>query len=125
MAAFDLITLPTMRDERGHLTVLDKVLPFDICRSFWIYGADGNIRGGHRHHKTRQALVALKGSVTVHMDDGKNKETVILSQPHECLIVEPKDWHTMDFGPDSILMVFASHSYDKNDYIHDPYQVAE
>lgn len=124
MSAFELIKLPTMADARGHLTVLDGLLPFEVRRSFWIYGADGNTRGGHRHHVTRQALVALSGSVTVNMDDGRNRESIVLSSPDACLIVEPKDWHTMDFGLGAILMVFASHGYDKNDYIHEPYQVS-
>jgi len=114
-----------MADARGSLTVLDGALPFEVKRSFWIYGAQGNTRGGHRHHLTRQALVALSGSVTVHMEDGTNRESIVLSSPDSCLLVEPKDWHTMDFGPDAILLVFASHGYDKNDYIHEPYQVPE
>lgn len=32
-----VITLPTYTDTRGSLTVLDKVLPFEIKRIYWIY----------------------------------------------------------------------------------------
>lgn len=124
MSAFELIKLPTMADARGCLTVLDGHLPFEVRRSFWIYGAGGHSRGGHRHHVTRQALVALSGTVTVHMDDGRNRESIVLSSPDTCLLVEPKDWHTMEFSADAIMLAFASHSYDKNDYIHEPYQVS-
>lgn len=122
MSAFKLIKLPTMSDPRGMLTVMDGILPFSVVRSFWIYGADGQKRGGHRHHETRQALVALAGQVTVLMDDGETQEDINLSSPDECLLVEPKDWHEMSFGRGSILLVFASHGYDKADYIHTPYK---
>ncbi|MGO7540847.1 FdtA/QdtA family cupin domain-containing protein [Rhizobium ruizarguesonis] len=122
MSAFTLLTLKTMSDTRGMLTVMDGILPFPIIRSFWIYGADGHKRGGHRHHETRQALVALSGSVVVSMDDGQTREDITLSSPDQCLLVEPKDWHEMTFGQDSVLLVFASHGYDKDDYIHTPYE---
>ncbi len=107
---------------RGNLTIMDSALPFDVVRSFWIYGADGHKRGGHRHHVTHQALIAVVGTVTIYMDDGKHQENIALSTPDQCLIVEPKDWHVMDFGPGSVLLVFASHSYNKADYIDAPYE---
>ncbi|MGO8048379.1 WxcM-like domain-containing protein, partial [Rhizobium johnstonii] len=51
MSAFTLLTLKTMSDGRGELTVMDGILPFPVVRSFWIYGDDGHKRGGHRHHQ--------------------------------------------------------------------------
>lgn len=47
-----IIDLKTFTDNRGNLTVIEKVLPFDIKRIFYIYGVDDSVRGGHRHHKT-------------------------------------------------------------------------
>ena len=44
------IDLKTFTDERGNLTVIEKVIPFDMKRLFYIYGVDGSIRGGHRDH---------------------------------------------------------------------------
>ena len=45
-----------------------------------------------------------------------------LDNPHKCLILEPKDWHTMDsFSSDAILMVLASEYYEISDYIDEPY----
>lgn len=122
MPAFEILTFPTVADARGALTVMDGALPFEIKRSFWIHGADGQTRGGHRHHVTRQALVAVAGAVTVLMNDGNSREDIVLSSPDMCLLVEPKDWHQMTFGPGSLLLAFASHSYMKEDYIHTPYE---
>jgi hypothetical protein len=64
----------------------------------------------------------MNGQVSIYMNDGVTQETVKLSQPNQCLLVEPKDWHTMTFGPGSILMVMSSHPYDRSEYIDTPYE---
>jgi dTDP-4-dehydrorhamnose 3,5-epimerase-like enzyme len=122
---FTMLQLPTFVDSRGALTVLEKALPFESVRAYWIYGADGQIRGGHRHTYTRQALIAMSGHVSIFMNDGVSQEVVELTNPNQCLLVEPKDWHTMTFGPGSILMVLSSHSYDRSEYIDTPYETIE
>lgn len=121
MSSFKTVDLPAFNDARGHLTVMQKALPFDIQRVFWITGADNQTRGGHRHHKSRQALIAIIGTVVVLMNDGKHRENVTLERPNKCLIVEPDDWHTMTFSPGSVLLVFASQLYDVKDYIDEEY----
>lgn len=121
MSAFTVLSLRSVADERGRLTVLQDVLPFEIRRTFWITGADGRTRGGHRHHVTRQALVALAGAVTIFMDDSKHRRNIVLDNPNHCLLVETDDWHTMSFGPGSVLLVMASHPYDVADYIDERY----
>ena len=118
---FKIIKIPTFKETRGHLSVLDGTLPFDVKRTYWIYNTDGSIRGGHRHHETHQALVALAGTIEIFMDDGQKSDTIFLDRPDQALIVEPKDWHTMTFSSNSILLVFSSHPYNINDYIDDPY----
>ena len=122
MSHFTLLRLPTFEDDRGFLTVLEKALPFDVIRTYWIYGADGQTRGGHRHSYTRQALIAIAGTVKIYMNDGITQDTLVLDKPSECLIVEPKDWHTMTFGERSVLLVMSSSAYDRNEYIDTPYE---
>jgi hypothetical protein len=119
---FPIIYLPTFSDPKGVLTVMEKKLPFTVFRIFWIYGADGQTRGGHRHAHTRLALVALGGEVSIYLNDGLVSETVGLTAPNQCLLVEPKDWHTMTFGVGAVLLVMASHPYDRGDYIDTPYE---
>jgi WxcM-like, C-terminal len=119
--AFSKLELPYFEDSRGALTVLQEVLPFAVRRIFWITGADGSIRGGHRHGRTRQCLIALHGKVVVHMDNGVVKDDVVLDRPNVGLLVEPRDWHTMKFEQGAVLLVFASEPYDRNDYIDEPY----
>lgn len=122
MSHFTILNLPTFDDARGSLTVLEKALPFDVTRSYWIYGADGQTRGGHRHFYTRQALVALSGKVIMYMNDGIIEENLVLDHPSKCLLVEPKDWHTMAFENNAVLLVMSSHPYSRGEYIDTPYE---
>ncbi|CAN1498552.1 WxcM-like, C-terminal [Burkholderiaceae bacterium] len=124
MSHFTLLNLPTFADHRGALTVLEKALPFEVVRTYWIYGADRQTRGGHRHTYTRQALIAIGGAVSMYMNDGVTEETILLNNPSQCLLVEPKDWHTMTFNENAILLVMSSHSYDRSEYIDTPYERA-
>ncbi len=117
-----LINLKTFTDKRGNLTVIEKVVPFDIKRIFYIYGVDDSIRGGHRHVKTVQAAICIQGSCIIFNDDNETKQEFILDSPDKCLILEPKDWHQMhSFSKDAILMVLASETFEASDYIHEPY----
>jgi hypothetical protein len=40
-----VIDLKTYTDKRGNLTVIERVIPFDIKRIFYIYGVDDSVRG--------------------------------------------------------------------------------
>ena len=119
---WEKLSVPTFSSELGHLTACETILPFSAVRTFWIYGVPANgIRGGHRHKSTRQALIAINGHVSVFLEDENNSTTIDLANPSECLIVEPEDWHTMEFGESAILLVMASTMYDANDYIYERY----
>jgi dTDP-4-dehydrorhamnose 3,5-epimerase-like enzyme len=117
-----LLNLKTFTDKRGNLTVIEKIIPFEIKRIFYIYDVDDSIRGGHRHVKTIQAAICIKGSCTIFNNDNKEKNEFVLDSPDKCLILEPKDWHQMhSFSEDTILMVLASEYFEQNDYIYEKY----
>lgn len=117
----ELIELPTIIDSRGSLTVIDGLLPFEIKRVYYIYNVQGE-RGGHRHKVARQCLIALVGKCTVHVNNGQTLVGFELSRPDLGLIIEPEDWHTMDgFSTGAVLLVLASHPYERSDYIDEPY----
>jgi dTDP-4-dehydrorhamnose 3,5-epimerase-like enzyme len=117
-----LISLKTFTDKRGNLTVIEKTIPFDIKRIFYIYGVDESVRGGHRHHKTIQAAICIKGKCVISNDDNSKQEEFVLDSPDKCLILEPQDWHQMhSFSEDAILMVLASEHFDPADYIYEKY----
>lgn len=117
-----LIQLNTISDNRGSLTVIEKCLPFQINRIFYIYGVDNATRAKHRHKITIQAAICINGSCVISNYDGKTKSDYILNSKSQCLILYPEDFHTIsDFSKDAVLLVLASHHYDPNDYIYEPY----
>jgi dTDP-4-dehydrorhamnose 3,5-epimerase-like enzyme len=117
-----LIDLKTFTDIRGNLTVIENVLPFKVKRIFYIYGVDGSVRGGHRHHNTVQAAICIKGRCKIFNNDGLTKEVFALRRPSQCLILEQKDWHKMfEFSKNAILMVLASENFSESDYIFENY----
>ena len=118
-----IIEIPTFEDERGFLTVMENLLPFKIERIYWIYGADEHSRGGHRHKVTKQAFVSVAGIVDIKNKDGYKESIYILDDPSKCMIVEPDDWHTMFFRNNAVLLIFASHKFDKKDYIDTPLKI--
>ncbi|MBL8022454.1 MAG: FdtA/QdtA family cupin domain-containing protein [Leptospirales bacterium] len=118
------VKLTTHGDTRGKLTVIEKVLPFDLKRVYYIYDVPpDNIRGGHRHKKTIQAFVSIKGSCRFVCDNSKEKDEFVLDDASKCLIVPPEDWHQIkDFSPDCVLLGLASELYSADDYIAEPYR---
>jgi dTDP-4-dehydrorhamnose 3,5-epimerase-like enzyme len=117
-----LVDLTTFTDTRGNLTVIEKNIPFDIKRIFYIYGVNDEVRGGHRHHTTFQAAICLQGKCTIYNNNNRKEEVFVLDAPSKCLILNPEDWHQMyDFSSDAILMVLASTLFDSKDYIYQKY----
>ena len=120
-----LLNLTTFTDQRGSLTVIEKVIPFNIQRVFYIYGVDDSKRGYHRHKKTIQAAIVLQGRCRIMSKGGIGLPVreFNMDQPSKCLIINPEDYHWMDnFSKDCILMVFASELFDVEDYIYEPYE---
>ena len=118
-----LINIPLYSDKRGELYVIEKCLPFEIKRVFFIKNVSQyEKRGGHRHIKTNIGMMAVEGKCKVYCDNGNDKKTFDLKNASEFLILDAKDWHEMyEFTDDCILMVFASENYDQMDYINEPY----
>jgi dTDP-4-dehydrorhamnose 3,5-epimerase-like enzyme len=117
------IALPTHRDERGSLTVIEGLLSFTIARVYFMYDCGGSKRGGHRHKKTRQALVCVRGRCTVDWENEFESGSAMLINPQTLLVLEPEDWHVMhDFSSDAVLLVLASEIYDPNDYVNEGYR---
>jgi len=118
------ILLHSHKDSRGELVAVQKECPFPIQRVFYIFKVPDRdiVRGGHRHHKTRQLLITITGSCIVECDNGFERKTFELDGPQKALLVEPEDFHYMkNFSADAVLLVLASEPYDKSDYIHEGY----
>ena len=115
--------IPAFEDIRGHLIAAEiaRELPFVPVRFFVVYRVpSGEVRGEHAHRECHQFLVCLKGRVHVLVDDGSNRQEIVLDRPELGVYVPPKIWGTQyRYSEDATLLVFASHQYDPDDYIHD------
>lgn len=118
-----IIDLPKITDPRGNLTVAEglDVVPFDIKRAYWVYDVPGGeSRGGHAHKHLRQLVVALSGSFTVTLDNGRERATVLLNHPWQGLVIETNTWRTLDdFSSGAVCLVLASEHFEEDDYIYD------
>ena len=123
-----LVEIKTLTDDRGSLTVFDRIdqlVPFPVKRIFFINALMDVVRGGHRHHSTRQVIICINGTCTVSNHDGEIQEDFVLDGPQKCLFLETNDWHTMhEFSVNTILLVLASEYFDVSDYIYEPYPEA-
>ena len=123
MINYKLVDLKTLGDERGSLIAIEQGhnAPFEIKRVYYIFDTkDGVERGFHAHINLKQICIAVKGSCTFVLDDGKKREEIKLTNPNRGLFIEGLIWREMkDFTPDCVLVVLASEHYDESDYIRD------
>jgi len=109
------------RDPRGALTVgeFSNEVPFTPQRYFMIYDVPSiESRGEHAHRLCHQYLVCIRGSCRAIADDGTHREEFVLDSFDLGLHLPPMIWGTQyRYTADAILLVFASHSYDPDDYI--------
>ncbi|MDI1351803.1 MAG: FdtA/QdtA family cupin domain-containing protein [bacterium] len=121
MSLIQLLEFDQKGDERGTLVALEslKNIPFAIQRVYYLVSLDAKQpRGFHAHKQLKQVAICLSGSCTFVMDDGHDKEDIILQSPAVGLYIAEMMWHEMsNFSKDCVLMVLASDYYDESDYI--------
>lgn len=115
-----IVEIPKIKDE-GYLCFAEEKnhIPFDIKRLYFIHDAENNaVRGKHAHKKNLQVLFCIKGSIKILLDNGQDKEEIVLNNSNEGIFLDKLMWHEMlDFRKETILLIIASEKYDENDYI--------
>lgn len=117
------IELRKLGDERGALVAIEgsKTIPFEILRTYYIYGTQpGVARGFHAHKALKQVAVCVSGKCRMKLDNGKDQAYAWLDSPTKAIRIEEMVWHEMDeFSPDCVMLVLASDHYNEADYIRD------
>jgi len=91
------IELQTITDDSASLSVIEKILPFEIKRAYYLYNiSEDAVRGRHGHRKAKSALISLNGTCEVN----------VIGFRKQCFIL------------DTILLVLSSEHYDPEDYIY-------
>lgn len=118
-----LYKIPKATDIRGDLSYIEyeKQIPFIVKRTFAVYNVPGKeVRGEHAHKKCEQFLVCLQGSLSVVVDDGRNRAEIPISSKEIGIYIPPMVWGVQyKYSSDAILLVLASHPYKSEDYIRD------
>jgi UDP-2-acetamido-3-amino-2,3-dideoxy-glucuronate N-acetyltransferase len=118
-----LIDLPKITSDLGSLIVaeLGAGLPFTARRMFTLLEIPaGEARGIHAHRECAQFLICMRGSVRAVVDDGTQRQEILLDAPTRGLYMPPMTWGTQyDYSSDALLVVLASDLYDAKDYIED------
>ena len=113
--------LPKIVDMRGALSFgeIGSHLPFQPQRFFMVYDVPSReVRGEHAHKACHQFLVCVKGSVAIVVDDGEQRDDILLDSAKLGLHIPPMVWGIQyQFSPDAVLLVLASQTYAADDYI--------
>lgn len=112
---------PMILDIRGSLTVgeFEQHIPFLPKRYFMVFDVPSKeTRGEHAHRICHQFLICVRGSCVVLADDGVNRTEVLLDSLGKGVYLPPMVWGVQyKYSADAVLLVFASHHYDADDYI--------
>lgn len=122
MSLIRLLELPIFGDGRGDLVSIEagKHIPFDIKRVYCLFNLADHPRGMHSHRQLQQLAFCVHGSCRFILDNGTERDEVILSRPTQGLLIGNLIWREMhDFTDDCVIMVLASEHYDETDYIRD------
>ncbi len=117
-----IISLDTTNQEGCTMTSsLSDNIPFRTKRAYWIYDVPGGeSRGGHAHKRLRQIIIAVSGSFTVNLDNGREKRQYFLNHPDQGLYIDTGIWRTLDdFSSGAVCLVLASELYEPEDYLYD------
>lgn len=118
----ELIDIPKITDPRGNLAVIEKsTLPFEMKRLYYLFDVPSTShRGGHAHKECVELLIAISGSFTVILDDGKDKKEVTLNKPDKGLLIPTMIWRELsDFSSGAMCLVVASQEFNEADYIRE------
>ena len=116
-----LVDIPTFTDERGAISVMDKDLPFEVKRVFWLHHIpERKDRGAHALLDSEEIMVAIHGSFVVDLDDTDTKTSVLLDNPSKGLVIRPGVWfRTHSYKEDGVSLILASEEYTRNKYTYD------
>ena len=119
------IAFDCFSDARGVLTVEQNSecsrLPFRVDRVFWITDVPrGATRGGHAHRTCKEVLCCVRGSLTLRVDNGRERRVFCLDSPDRAVLIPEGVWCLLEgFTQDAVVVVGASEAYSAEGYVRD------
>lgn len=109
-------------DNFGKINIFENFFSSFLVNRIYLISdvKEGTIRGNHSHKELHQLLISVNGSISIDVDDGTIKKTVILNSSNRALYIGPNVWRTMTWNDNfATLIVLASKTFDEDDYIRD------
>jgi hypothetical protein len=116
------LNFPVVEDVRGNLAFIQNdILPFEFKRIYYLFDVPStSFRGGHSHINQHEILIALSGSFEVVLDNGLEKNKILLNKPNVGLLINTGIWRELqNFSSGAVCLVLASDVFEESDYIRD------
>ncbi|MBU0667627.1 FdtA/QdtA family cupin domain-containing protein [Patescibacteria group bacterium] len=115
------IKLPTHKDERGQLSVVEFDSYVDWVPKRIYYVTDVKMdRGGHAVRGEKKIYICVQGAITARLHDGVRWNQYMLHGPDDALIMNEMCWREFsNFSQGAVLLAISSTNYDKDKYIFD------
>lgn len=116
-----VIDIPTFIDERGAISVMDKELPFEVKRVFWLHHIkEGQTRGGHALLEGSEIMCSVHGSFILELFDGNNTIQIIMKSPDKGVLIRPGIWFsTHSYKEGGVSLILAEEEYRRDRYTYD------
>jgi len=107
-----IMDLPSVEDERGILTVVEKDLPIEIKRIFYMHNIIKD-RGGHAHMYTYQIIIPIAGSFKMKLSDEEGSREIEMNDARKGVYVPRLVFVDFSaFSTGSVCLVLSSTIYD-------------
>jgi hypothetical protein len=113
------INLKVILNKGVNIHVLEKIIPFDIKRIYFLTKFNKNkIRDGHCHKLLEQFYICIRGRIKIYIEGKNFKKIIILKGSDTGIYLKKLTWRSLkSLANNSILLVLASDVYKKTDYI--------
>lgn len=105
----------------GSLSVLEKEIPFEIKRVYWLYNLKSDSsRGDHVHLNSDRVLVCLAGTVNLKLTSRQEKQYGFsLSSAKQAFFFPRNHWIELNASDGAVLLALVSCGYEEDITIND------
>lgn len=118
-----LLPLPCTGDAQTGFEVMaaPELLPFPVARAYWTFLTPHNmLRGHHAHHTLQQLLVAVRGRLSITLENpAGERQHFTLERPDVGLYLPGLYWRTIRFHEQAVLLCLVSEAYSEASYLRD------
>lgn len=118
---FHQVKIPTHADARGSLSAVElkDYIDWDPKRVYYVTGVTLD-RGGHAVRGEMKIYVAMQGTMTARIHDGKTWHEFEMKGPEDAIVMDGMCWREFkNFSPGAVLCAISNMNYEKDKYIYD------